>query len=40
MTTARVLEPEWLDELPHEDPRAMRSRRVRSLAARQAKSGS
>jgi hypothetical protein len=27
MTTARVLEPEWLDELPHEDPRAMRSRR-------------
>jgi hypothetical protein len=27
MTAARVLEPEWLDELPHEDPRAMRSRR-------------
>ena len=27
MTVARVLEPEWLDELPHEDPRAMRSRR-------------
>ena len=27
MTMARVLEPEWLDELPHEDPRAMRSRR-------------
>jgi hypothetical protein len=27
MTAARVLEPEWLDELPHADPRAMRSRR-------------
>jgi hypothetical protein len=27
MHTARVLEPEWLDELPHQDPRAMRSRR-------------
>jgi hypothetical protein len=24
---ARVLEGEWLDDLPHEDPRAMRSRR-------------
>jgi hypothetical protein len=23
----RVLEPEWLDELPHADPRALRSRR-------------
>jgi flavin-dependent dehydrogenase len=23
----RVVEPEWLDELPHEDPRAQRSRR-------------
>src|SRR5205809_30257 len=27
MTATRVLEPEWLDELPHADPRAMRSRR-------------
>ena len=27
MAAARVLEPEWLDELPHEDPRARRSRR-------------
>jgi hypothetical protein len=27
MTDARVLEPEWLDELPHEDARARRSRR-------------
>ena len=23
---ARVLEPEWLDELPPQDPRAVRSR--------------
>ena len=27
MNCVRVLEPEWLDELPHEDPRARRSRR-------------
>ena len=27
MEVARVLEPEWLDALPHEDPRARRSRR-------------
>jgi hypothetical protein len=27
MALARVLEREWLDELPHEDPRALRSRR-------------
>jgi hypothetical protein len=27
MAAARVIEPEWLDELPHEDPRARRSRR-------------
>ena len=27
MGLARVLEPEWLDDLPHEDPRALRSRR-------------
>src|SRR5688572_1121880 len=27
MTEVRVIEPEWLDELPHEDPRAQRSRR-------------
>jgi len=27
MTGTRVLEPEWLDALPHADPRAMRSRR-------------
>jgi len=27
MNIARALEPEWLDELPHEDPRAQRSRR-------------
>jgi hypothetical protein len=27
MSLARRLEPEWLDELPAEDPRAMRSRR-------------
>ena len=27
MNAARVIEPEWLDELPHEDPRARRSRR-------------
>jgi SAM-dependent methyltransferase len=27
MASARVVEPEWLDELPVEDPRALRSRR-------------
>ena len=27
MGIARTLEPEWLDELPADDPRAMRSRR-------------
>ena len=27
MAAIRVLEPEWLDELPYADPRAMRSRR-------------
>ena len=27
MQAARMLEPEWLDVLPHEDPRAVRSRR-------------
>ena len=27
MANARVVEPEWLDELPVEDPRAVRSRR-------------
>lgn len=27
MATARRVEPEWLDELPADDPRAMRSRR-------------
>jgi hypothetical protein len=27
VTAIRVLEPEWLDELPHADPRAIRSRR-------------
>ena len=27
MEGARVVEAEWLDELPHADPRALRSRR-------------
>jgi Methyltransferase domain len=27
MTSERLVEPEWLDELPADDPRAMRSRR-------------
>jgi SAM-dependent methyltransferase len=34
MATARVVEPEWLDELPVEDPRAMRSRRDLRLVNR------
>jgi hypothetical protein len=34
MASARVVEPEWLDELPVEDPRAVRSRRDLRLVNR------
>src|SRR4051794_11606518 len=34
MATTRVVEPEWLDELPAEDPRAVRSRRGLRLVNR------